>query len=180
MTFQLSGYLYFHAAPNAEDFHQECVKRVKNLHTADCLRANKSTMAWGLEARVPFLDKAFLEVAMNVDAKFKMFSKGAQQKTDEEGRPMMEKVSKSQRIRQTLKAKQLSISFEKPLIVRLRGKRICQTRFSGGRRSRCVWTYIHALHIRLTHGKFSDGVGYSWIDGYRISLILARVSLNKV
>lgn len=87
------GYLYFHAAPNAKDFHEECVKRVKNLHTADCLRANKSTMAWGLEARVPFLDKSFLEVAMNVDAKYKMFSKGAEQQTDAEGRPIMEKVS---------------------------------------------------------------------------------------
>lgn len=51
------GYLYFSGAPNKEDFHEECVRRVKNLHLADCLRANKSTSAWGLEARVPFLDK---------------------------------------------------------------------------------------------------------------------------
>jgi asparagine synthase (glutamine-hydrolysing) len=65
---------------------------VKNLHTADCLRANKSTMAWGLEARVPFLDKTFLEVAMNVDAKYKQFSKGSSQEVDEDGNPKMEKV----------------------------------------------------------------------------------------
>jgi len=51
------GYLYFHAAPSKEEFHEETVSRVKNLHLADCLRANKSTSAWGLEARVPFLDK---------------------------------------------------------------------------------------------------------------------------
>lgn len=51
------GYLYFHAAPDKAAFHQECVRRVKDLHLADCLRANKSTSAWGLEARVPFLDK---------------------------------------------------------------------------------------------------------------------------
>lgn len=51
------GYLYFHAAPDKEAFHEETVRRVKNLHLADCLRANKSTSAWGLEARVPFLDK---------------------------------------------------------------------------------------------------------------------------
>lgn len=51
------GYLYFHAAPDKAAFHEECVRRVKNLHLADCLRANKSTSAWGLEARVPFLDK---------------------------------------------------------------------------------------------------------------------------
>ncbi|KZS99052.1 glutamine-hydrolyzing asparagine synthase [Sistotremastrum niveocremeum HHB9708] len=87
----LGGYLYFHAAPDAASFHQECVKRVKNLHTADCLRANKSTMAWGLEARVPFLDKAFLEVAMNIDPKEKVFHKGDQQTVDEDGRPRMEK-----------------------------------------------------------------------------------------
>lgn len=51
------GYLYFHAAPDKESFHHENVQRIKNLHLSDCLRANKSTAAWGLEARVPFLDK---------------------------------------------------------------------------------------------------------------------------
>ncbi|KAK4463423.1 hypothetical protein QBC42DRAFT_304912 [Cladorrhinum samala] len=69
------GYLYFHAAPDKEAFHEECVRRVKNLHLADCLRANKSTSAWGLEARVPFLDKEFLEVAMNIDPADKMITK---------------------------------------------------------------------------------------------------------
>lgn len=69
------GYLYFHGAPNKEEFHEECVRRVKNLHLADCLRANKSTSAWGLEARVPFLDKEFLEVALNVDPQEKMITK---------------------------------------------------------------------------------------------------------
>ncbi|KAL2118524.1 hypothetical protein VTJ04DRAFT_8184 [Mycothermus thermophilus] len=66
------GYLYFHGAPDKAAFHEECVRRVKNLHLADCLRANKSTSAWGLEARVPFLDKEFLEVAMNIDPQEKM------------------------------------------------------------------------------------------------------------
>jgi asparagine synthase (glutamine-hydrolysing) len=56
------GYLYFHGAPNKAAFHEECVRRVKNLHLADCLRANKSTSAWGLEARVPFLDKEVSEI----------------------------------------------------------------------------------------------------------------------
>ncbi|KAK2813138.1 asparagine synthetase [Emmonsiellopsis sp. PD_5] len=69
------GYLYFHAAPNKEAFHEETVRRVKNLHLADCLRANKSTSAWGVEARVPFLDKEFLEVTMGVDPKEKMITK---------------------------------------------------------------------------------------------------------
>ena len=51
------GYLYFHAAPDKKAFHEETIQRIKNLHLADCLRANKSTAAWGVEARVPFLDK---------------------------------------------------------------------------------------------------------------------------
>ncbi|KAJ3206673.1 asparagine synthetase [Dinochytrium kinnereticum] len=58
------GYLYFHSAPTAQSLHHECITRIQNLHTSDNLRANKSTMAWGLEARVPFLDKAFLDTAM--------------------------------------------------------------------------------------------------------------------
>jgi len=70
------GYLYFHAAPSKEAFHEETVKRVKNLHTSDCLRANKSTMSWGLEARVPFLDLKFLDVAMTIDPSEKMCKNG--------------------------------------------------------------------------------------------------------
>ncbi|CAG8959693.1 hypothetical protein HYFRA_00001598 [Hymenoscyphus fraxineus] len=69
------GYLYFHAAPDSKAFHAETVARVKNLHVADCLRANKSTSAWGLEARVPFLDKEFLETTMNIDPQDKMITK---------------------------------------------------------------------------------------------------------
>ncbi|KAL8826904.1 MAG: hypothetical protein Q9191_003507 [Dirinaria sp. TL-2023a] len=68
------GYLYFHAAPDKEAFHAETVRRIKNLHLADCLRANKSTSAWGVEARVPFLDKEFLEVCMSVDPKEKLIT----------------------------------------------------------------------------------------------------------
>ncbi|KAF2100817.1 asparagine synthetase [Rhizodiscina lignyota] len=69
------GYLYFHAAPSKAAFHEECIKRVMNLHYADCLRANKSTSAWGVEARVPFLDKQFLDVAMNIDPADKLITK---------------------------------------------------------------------------------------------------------
>ena len=69
------GYLYFHAAPSKEEFHRETVRRVEDLHLSDCLRANKSTSAWGVEARVPFLDKQFLEVAMNIDPEEKMITK---------------------------------------------------------------------------------------------------------
>jgi asparagine synthase (glutamine-hydrolysing) len=69
------GYLYFHAAPDKTAFHEETVRRVKNLHLSDCLRANKSTSAWGVEARVPFLDKQFLETAMSIDPQEKMITK---------------------------------------------------------------------------------------------------------
>lgn len=71
------GYLYFASAPSPEEFHTECVKRVKNLHLSDCLRANKSTMAWGLEARVPFLDKKFLDLTLNIDPKEKIIDPSA-------------------------------------------------------------------------------------------------------
>lgn len=70
------GYLYFHRAPSAADLHDETIKRVQNLHLADCLRANKSTMAWGVEARVPFLDKEFLEASMTFNPEEKMHQPG--------------------------------------------------------------------------------------------------------
>jgi len=66
------GYLYFHMAPSAEEFHQETVTKLAKLSKYDCLRANKSTAAWGLETRVPFLDKIFLDYAMSIDPKDKM------------------------------------------------------------------------------------------------------------
>ncbi|BGP45822.1 asparagine synthetase [Rhodotorula kratochvilovae] len=128
------GYLYFHAAPTAKDFHQECIRRVKNLHTADCLRANKSTMAWGLEARVPFLDKEFLEVALNVKPEEKLFSKGSLQEKDADGRPKMEKYI----IR---KAFDVAPQGERP--------------------------YLPDEILWRQKEQFSDGVGYSWIDGLK-------------
>ncbi|THH14344.1 hypothetical protein EW146_g5974 [Bondarzewia mesenterica] len=127
------GYLYFHAAPDPKSFHQECVRRVKNLHTSDCLRANKSTMAWGLEARVPFLDKAFLDVSMNIDPKEKMFSKGASQEVDEDGCPRMEKYI-----------------LRKAFDISPNGK-----------------PYLPRSILWRQKEQFSDGVGYSWIDGIK-------------
>ena len=66
------GYLYFHKAPSARDFHEETVRKLSKLHYYDCLRANKSLSAWGVEGRVPFLDKEFLDVAMNINPHTKM------------------------------------------------------------------------------------------------------------
>ena len=66
------GYLYFHKAPSARDFHEETVRKLSKLHLYDCLRANKSLAAWGVEGRVPFLDKEFLDVAMRLNPQAKM------------------------------------------------------------------------------------------------------------
>ena len=70
------GYLYFHKAPNAREFHDECVRKLGALHQFDCARANKAMMAWGVEARVPFLDLEFLDLAMGMDAQAKMAGQG--------------------------------------------------------------------------------------------------------
>lgn len=66
------GYLYFHKAPDARAFHEETVRKLSKLYMYDCLRANKSLAAWGVEGRVPFLDKEFLDVAMRIDPQYKM------------------------------------------------------------------------------------------------------------
>ena len=79
------GYLYFHKAPSARAFHEETVRKISKLHLYDCLRANKSLAAWGVEGRVPFLDKEFLDVAMRLDPAAKMCGRGP------DGQPVIEK-----------------------------------------------------------------------------------------
>jgi len=70
------GYLYFHKAPNVQEFYDETVDKISRLHMYDCLRCNKAMSAWGVEPRCPFLDADFLQVAMNMDPKEKMIVKG--------------------------------------------------------------------------------------------------------
>lgn len=74
------GYLYFHKAPHAKAFHEETVRKLGKLHLYDCLRANKSLAAWGVEGRVPFLDKAFMDVAMRINPADKMTGSGKMEK----------------------------------------------------------------------------------------------------
>ncbi len=74
------GYLYFHKAPSARAFHEELVRKLHLLHLYDCLRANKSMAAWGIEARVPFLDTRFLDVSMRIPARHKMVGEGGIEK----------------------------------------------------------------------------------------------------
>ncbi|MAG18526.1 MAG: asparagine synthase B [Flavobacteriaceae bacterium] len=74
------GYLYFHKAPSAKEFHKETVRKLDKLHQYDCLRANKSLAAWGIEGRVPFLDKEFIDVAMRINPQDKMINKDRMEK----------------------------------------------------------------------------------------------------
>ena len=74
------GYLYFHKAPNDKEFHNETVRKLDKLHQYDCLRANKALAAWGIEGRVPFLDKEFMDVAMSINPKDKMISEQRMEK----------------------------------------------------------------------------------------------------
>ena len=74
------GYLYFHKAPDQKAFHEETVRKISKLHLYDCLRANKSLAAWGVEGRVPFLDKEFMDVAMRLNPKDKMITKDKMEK----------------------------------------------------------------------------------------------------
>ncbi|KAM0953202.1 putative asparagine synthase (glutamine-hydrolyzing) [Dioscorea sansibarensis] len=116
------GYLYFHKAPNKEEFHRETCRKIKALHQYDCLRANKATSAWGLEARVPFLDKKFIDVAMSIDPEWKMIK------------------PESGRIEKWVLRKAFDDE-ENPYLPK------------------------HILYRQKE--QFSDGVGYSWIDGLK-------------
>ncbi|XP_070031284.1 asparagine synthetase [glutamine-hydrolyzing] 2 isoform X1 [Nicotiana tomentosiformis] len=116
------GYLYFHKAPNKEEFHQETCRKIKALHLYDCLRANKSTSAWGVEARVPFLDKEFINVAMNIDPEWKMI------------RPDLGRIEKW----------------------------VLRNAFDDDRNP-----YLPKHILYRQKEQFSDGVGYSWIDGLK-------------
>lgn len=110
------GYLYFHKAPNAQEFHEELIRKLDKLHMFDCLRANKSMSAWGIEARVPFLDKNFLDVAMRINPEDKMCGGG--------------KIEKG----------------------------VLRSAFEGYLPEEILWRQKE---------QFSDGVGYSWIDGLK-------------
>lgn len=115
------GYLYFHKAPSATEFHKELIRKIRALSKYDCLRANKATAAWGVETRVPFLDRTFLDVSLTIDAKHKM-------------------IDKENRIEKYILRK----AFDMP--------------------SR---PYLPHDVLWRQKEQFSDGVGYSWIDGLK-------------
>ncbi|XP_055682128.1 probable asparagine synthetase [glutamine-hydrolyzing] [Lutzomyia longipalpis] len=129
------GYLYFHCAPNPRDFHEETVTRVRCLHLADCLRANKSTMAWGLELRVPFLDTEFVNYAMNIRPEDRMPAATDQAISPE----ILESEGTAKRV-------------ENPKIE----KYILRAAFRDN--------YLPPEVLWRQKEQFSDGVGYQWID----------------
>lgn len=117
------GYLYFHKAPNAKEFHEETIRKVQDLYKYDLLRGNKSTASWGVEARVPFLDKDFVEYAMNIDPNVKM-------------------INKDQNIEKWVLRKAFDDETN-------------------------PWLPKSVLWRQKE--QFSDGVGYSWIDGLKVT-----------
>uniref|UniRef100_A0A1J3IMU0 Asparagine synthetase [glutamine-hydrolyzing] n=1 Tax=Noccaea caerulescens TaxID=107243 RepID=A0A1J3IMU0_NOCCA len=116
------GYLYFHKAPNKQELHQETCRKIKALHKYDCLRANKATSAFGLEARVPFLDKDFINTAMSLDPESKMI------------KPEENRIEKW----------------------------VLRRAFDDEERP-----YLPKHILYRQKEQFSDGVGYSWIDGLK-------------
>jgi len=121
---ELGGYLYFHKAPSGQELHEECVRKIDDLYMYDCLRANKATMAHGLEARVPFLDKDVLDVLMSIAGEHKMITKGAPTQFTEKWL--------------------LRAAFDTP-----------------------ESPFLPDDVLWRQKEQFSDGVGYSWIDGLK-------------
>ena len=134
------GYLYFHKAPNAKAFHEETVRKLGKLYLYDCLRANKSLSAWGVEGRVPFLDKEFLDIAMRTNPEAKMIAPPSAP----EG-ATIDSYSNSK----TIEAPSGAVGgawIE---------KRIVREAFADMLPAEVAWRQKE---------QFSDGVGYSWID----------------
>jgi len=132
------GYLYFHKAPSAKDFHEETVRKLGKLYLYDCLRANKSLAAWGVEGRVPFLDKEFLDVAMRTNPRAKMTAP----LSAPEGATIVSRAG-------TIEAPSGAVGgawIE---------KRILREAFADMLPAEVAWRQKE---------QFSDGVGYSWID----------------
>ncbi|RVX23836.1 Asparagine synthetase [glutamine-hydrolyzing] 3 [Vitis vinifera] len=137
------GYLYFHKAPNKEELHQETCRKIKALHLYDCLRANKATSAWGVEARVPFLDKEFINIAMNIDPEWKM-ARSALAGCSSSGNVHVE-----------------AFYNVRPDLGRIE-KWVLRNAFDDDQKP-----YLPKHILYRQKEQFSDGVGYRWIDGLK-------------
>ena len=133
------GYLYFHKAPSAQAFHEETVRKLSKLHLYDCLRANKSLAAWGVEGRVPFLDKEFLDVAMRTNPEAK--------RPSIDHSPLTIDHCHADGVANNGQCSMVNVqSIE---------KRILRSAFASMLPAEVAWRQKE---------QFSDGVGYSWID----------------
>ena len=137
------GYLYFHKAPNAREFHEELVRKMSKLHLYDCLRANKSLSAWGVEGRVPFLDKEFIDIAMRINPEDKMCIRQDDGKQEAKRRMPMCESTNVNNFQQANGAK------------RRIEKWILRKAFEDLLPADICWRQKE---------QFSDGVGYNWID----------------
>jgi len=137
------GYLYFHKAPSAKDFHEETVRKLGKLHLYDCLRANKSLSAWGVEGRVPFLDKEFLDVAMRTNPEAKMCR--GYEGTGGRG-------YENSNLAPSASPEAVPRTPAPPTNIE---KRIVREAFADMLPAEVAWRQKE---------QFSDGVGYSWID----------------
>jgi len=140
------GYLYFHKCPDAQEMHEETLRKISQLHKYDCLRANKSMMAWGVEARVPFLDHDFLKFAMGFDPAQKMCEADGKHRIEKHilrsafdtGKKGGDPPAKKRKLNNGKKAE---VEDEK--------------------------AYLPDSVLWRQKEQFSDGVGYSWIDGIK-------------
>ena len=146
------GYLYFHKAPNAQEFHEELVRKMSKLHLYDCLRANKSLMAWGVEGRVPFLDKDFIDIAMSLNPSDKMSIKLPSVVDNDKATVAKDK------------------SVVEPVETTTNGTVISTSSMTTHQRIE-KWILRKAFEDLLPENiawrqkeQFSDGVGYNWID----------------
>ncbi len=145
------GYLYFHKAPNAQEFHEELVRKMSKLHLYDCLRANKSLMAWGVEGRVPFLDKDFIDIAMRLNPHDKMSIRLEDSPHADQNRHA-ELVSASEILRQAQNGKSTGSKTASRQRIE---KWILRKAFEDLLPENIAWRQKE---------QFSDGVGYNWID----------------
>lgn len=141
------GYLYFHKAPNAIEFQRELVRKLLSLSKYDCLRANKATAAWGLEVRVPFLDKSFMDVAMKVSAELKMVN----EKRKIEKHILRESFDLKGKSQEKVSNQENGINGSP-----------AEPSFCNNQEA-----YLPDEVLWRQKEQFSDGVGYSWIDALK-------------
>eukprot|EP01095_Lingulamoeba_sp_RSL-Kostka_P001157 TRINITY_DN1163_c0_g4_i1.p1 TRINITY_DN1163_c0_g4~~TRINITY_DN1163_c0_g4_i1.p1 ORF type:complete len:632 (-),score=271.51 TRINITY_DN1163_c0_g4_i1:290-2185(-) len=162
----LGGYLYFHKAPTPDDFHRETVRKLKLLNYFDCLRANKSSMSFGVEVRVPFLDEEFLNTIMTLPPKFKMVKKGTDQKIEKYILRKAFDTSRYESLKDTPWEPFLRTDDEESNNSNdnNNNNNDDENNSPPGYGNKIPRTYLPHSVLYRQKEQFSDGVGYNWID----------------